>query len=92
MKYLGECLNVYKVIQSMGKSIPGDYSVIGFDNVSKGRLSYPTLSTFNVPREQIGDEIGLYIARLRQEDRPQYSEFTIRCDFIERDSVRKLDE
>ena len=85
-------LNAYKVIQSMGKSVPEDYSVIGFDNVSKGRMSYPTLSTFNVPREQIGDEIGLYIARLRQEDRPQYSEFTIRCDFIERDSVRRLDE
>lgn len=85
-------LNVYKIIQGMGKSIPEDYSVIGFDNISKGRYSIPTLSTFNVPREQIGDEIGLYIARLRQEDRPQYSEFTIRCDFIERDSIRNLNE
>ena len=85
-------LNVYKVIQGMGKRIPEDYSVIGFDNIRAGRIAYPTLSTFNVPREQIGDEIGLYIARLRQESRPQYSEFTIRCDFIERDSVRKLDE
>ena len=84
-------LNVYKVIQSMGKNVPDDYSIVGFDNVSAGRMAFPTLSTFNVPREQIGDEIGLYIARLRQEDRPQYSEFTIRCDFIERDSVRRLD-
>ena len=83
-------LNVYKIIKSLGKSIPEDYSIIGFDNVSSGRYAIPALSTFNVPREQIGDEIGYYIARLRQEDKPQYSEFTIRCDFIERDSVRRL--
>ena len=83
-------LNVYKVIKAMGKSVPQDYSIIGFDNVSDGRYATPSLSTFNVPREEIGDEIGLYIIRLKQDNKPQYSEFTIRCDYIERDSVRKL--
>jgi len=83
-------LNAYKVIAKMGKEIPEDYSIIGFDNISDGKYVIPTLSTFNVPREQIGDEIGLYIIRLTQENKPQYSEFTIRCDFIERDSVRRL--
>ena len=84
-------LNVYKIVQSMGKSIPKDYSIIGFDNVRAGRYASPSLSTFNVPREQIGDEIGLYILRLKQDNKPQYSEFTIRCDFIERESIRRLD-
>lgn len=83
-------LNVYKVVKKMGKRIPEDYSIVGFDNISEGKTSSPTLSTFNVPREQIGDEIGLYIIRLTQEDKPQYSEFVIRCDFIERDSIRKV--
>ena len=83
-------LNVYKVLTSLGKSIPNDYSIIGFDNVSNGRYAAPSLSTFNVPREQIGDEIGLYIIRLKQDNKPQYSELTIRCDYIERDSVKKL--
>lgn len=85
-------LNAYKVIEKMGKRIPEDYSLIGFDNVRSGRYSTPTLSTFNVPREQIGDEIGLYIIRLTQENKPQYSEFVIRCDYIERESIRKLVE
>ena len=83
-------LNAYKVINKMGKYIPDDYSIIGFDNISDGKYVTPTLSTFNVPREQIGDEIGLYIIRLTQENKPQYSEFTIRCDFIERDSIKRL--
>lgn len=83
-------LNAYKVVLKMGKSIPDDYSIIGFDNIQEGKEQNPTLSTFNVPREQIGDEIGLYIIRLKQEDKPQYSEMTIRCDFIERESIRKV--
>ena len=85
-------LNAYEVVKHLGKSIPGDYSIIGFDNVQVGRTSSPSLSTFNVPREQIGDEVGLYIVRLTQDNKPQYSEFVIRCDFIERDSIRKIEE
>ena len=83
-------LNVYKVVEQLGKKVPNDYSVIGFDNVQVGRTASPSLSTFNVPREQIGDEVGLYIVRLTQDDKPQYSEFIIRCDFIERDSIKQL--
>ena len=83
-------LNAYNAIKKMGKSIPEDYSIIGFDNVQGGKDANPPLSTFNVPREQIGDEIALYINRLMQDDKPQYSEFVIRCDFIERKSIRKI--
>ncbi|MBQ7995647.1 MAG: LacI family DNA-binding transcriptional regulator [Bacilli bacterium] len=83
-------LNVYKVLDKMGKRVPEDYSIIGFDNVKIGEYARPPLSTFNVPREQIGDEIGHYILRLTQEDKPQYSEFIIRSEFIERSSIRAI--
>ena len=83
-------LNGYMVVEKLGKKVPDDYSIIGFDNVQVGRTASPPLSTFNVPREQIGDEVGLYIVRLTQDNKPQYSEFIIRCDFIERESIKKL--
>ena len=83
-------LNVYTLLKEQGKKIPDDYSVIGFDNIRGGRYSDPALTTFHVPREQIGDEIGLYILRLMQENKPQYSEFIIRCNFIERDSIKDI--
>ena len=85
-------LNAYKVIQKMGKSVPNDYSIIGFDNVSMGETANPPLSTYNVPREEIGDEIGLYINRLKQNNKPQYSEVIIRCDYVERNSTKKLED
>ena len=84
-------LNAYKTIKKLGKSIPEDYSIVGFDNVGLGKDAYPSLSTFNVPREEIGDEIGQYIIRLLQDDKPQYAEITIRCDFVERNSIKKIE-
>ena len=83
-------LNAYNVIKKLGKRIPEDYSVVGFDNVQSGKDASPSLSTFNVPREEIGDEIALYINRLIQNNKPQYSEFVIRCNFIERDSIKEI--
>ena len=85
-------LNTYNDINSLGKKIPDDYSIIGFDNVQIGKEANPPLSTFNVPREEIGEEIALYINRLMQKDKPQYSEFVIRCDFIERESIRRINK
>lgn len=84
-------LIVYQILKSLGKKVPQDYSIIGFDNVRGGRYAEPTLTTFNVPREEIGDEVGLYIHRLLQQDKPQYSELSIRCNFLERDSIKKID-
>ena len=84
-------LNAYKTVKKLGKSIPEDYSIIGFDNVGSGKDAVPSLSTFNVPREEIGDEIGLYIIRLLQDDKPQFAEIMIRCDYVERDSVKKIE-
>ena len=83
-------LNAYKVIASMGKRVPEDYSIIGFDNVQVGQYTIPPLSTFNIPREQVGDEVGRYLIRLTQPGQPQYSELIIRSEFIERGSIRAI--
>ena len=53
-------------------------------------LVVPPLCTFNVPREKIGDEIGRYVVGIITDDRPQYSVFVVRCEYIERQSVRKI--
>jgi len=82
--------NAYRVIKKMGKSIPDDYSIIGFDNIKDDVFISPPLSTFNVPREKLGEEIGRYIVGLFEDNSLQYSELIIRCEYIERESVLKL--
>jgi LacI family transcriptional regulator len=39
-------------LREKGVSVPSDVSIIGFDNIDLGRISYPTLSTIDLSRQQ----------------------------------------
>lgn len=43
-----------RYLKEIGKNVPGDVSIVGFDNVEIGFLSEPRLTTINVHREEIG--------------------------------------
>ncbi|MFD2613301.1 LacI family DNA-binding transcriptional regulator [Paenibacillus gansuensis] len=47
-------LGVLQALKSLGKSVPGDMSVIGFDNISVSSYCSPTLSTVNQNKYEIG--------------------------------------
>lgn len=47
-------LGVYAAARSLGLSIPGDLSVIGFDDVMEARLASPPLTTVRQPIAEIG--------------------------------------
>ncbi|MDK2976912.1 MAG: LacI family transcriptional regulator [Candidatus Marinimicrobia bacterium] len=49
-------LGVLSGIQSMGKTIPEDVAVIGFDDIPPAEFSSPKLSTVSVPKLDIGKE------------------------------------
>lgn len=83
-------LNAYRVIQKIGKRIPEDISVIGFDNIRDGEYANPPLSTFNVPREELGKEIANYLIGMFGERQLRYSQIVIHCPYVSRSSVRSL--
>jgi DNA-binding LacI/PurR family transcriptional regulator len=39
-------------LREKGVSVPADVSIIGFDNIDLGRISYPTLSTVDLSRKE----------------------------------------
>ncbi len=47
-------LGVLEVAREMGLSVPGDLSVVGFDDVPEAELSEPPLTTFANPRVLLG--------------------------------------
>jgi LacI family transcriptional regulator len=52
--YNGTCtLNAYRAIQERGLSIPGDISLLGFDNYSWTSLMAPPLDVFEQPVEEM---------------------------------------
>ena len=79
-------LNAIKTINRLGKKVPEDISVIGFDNIRTGDFMTPRLSTFNIPRQEIGEEVAKYVANSIKSHQIPYSQIVIRCDFIERES------
>lgn len=79
-------LNAIKTINRIGKRVPEDISVIGFDNIRAGEFMSPRLSTFNIPRQEIGEEVAKYVANSIKSHQIPYSQIVIRCNYIERDS------
>ena len=79
-------INAIKTINKIGKRVPNDISVIGFDNIKAGEFMSPKLSTFNIPRQEIGEEVAKYVANSIKFHQIVYSQIVIRCDYIERES------
>ena len=83
-------LNAIKTIYRLHKKVPKDISVIGFDNIKSGELVTPALSTFNIPRQELGEEVAKYVANSIRYHQISLSQIVVRCDYIERDSNTKL--
>jgi len=50
----------------------------------------PRLSTFDVPREKLGREVGNYLIGVFSDRQLQYSQIVVRCIYIPKDSVKKF--
>lgn len=62
-------LGAIHALQRMGKSVPEDVSVIGFDNIPQSAASYPTLTTIAQPIEQLGQtSILRLLERIRKRE------------------------
>ena len=83
-------INAIKTINKLNKKVPDDVSVIGFDNIKTGEFMSPKLSTFNIPRQEIGEEVAKYVANSIKQHQIVYSQIVIRCDYIERESNKEI--
>lgn len=85
-------LNAIKTINRLNMKVPDDISVIGFDNIKAGEFMLPKLSTFNIPRQELGEEVAKYVANSIKSHQIPYSQFVIRCNYIERESNREINK
>ncbi|PKR89730.1 LacI family transcriptional regulator [Pleomorphomonas diazotrophica] len=55
----------YRAARQLGLSIPGDLSVVGFNDVELARLLHPELTTVRIPADRLGREaVGRLLDRL----------------------------
>ncbi|MBP5308168.1 MAG: LacI family DNA-binding transcriptional regulator [Clostridia bacterium] len=85
-------VNAFRSIKKLGKSVPEDYSVVGFDNIYESGEANFDLTTVNVPRVELGEEAAKYLAMHITNKRVKYSQIVIDCEIVLRGSVRRLTE
>ena len=80
-------INALKSVRSLGKSVPADYAVVGFDNIAESGEKDYDLTTVNVPREELGAEAARYLINHINNNQIKYSQIVIDCETVIRGSI-----
>ena len=77
-------------IRSMGQSVPGDVSVVGFDDIPWAQLHTPALTTIDMPVEDMAAAaVETLIRRMGARGEPR-RRIVFNVELVERESVRVL--
>jgi LacI family purine nucleotide synthesis repressor len=85
-------LGVMRGLEARGFQIPRDISVMGFDGVAPGEFTSPSLTTINVPLDQMGPDALHLLEQRVSSDQPARASHRLElgCQLIIRDSVASL--
>ena len=76
-----------KVMKNLGYEVPGDSSIIGFDNVNKSHAIHPSLTTIHVPKQALGKRaVDKLLWRFKNSDYPVETTF-VNTSLVVRDST-----
>lgn len=81
---------VYKACEKLGKSIPDDLSVVGFDDIYTCQMIKPMLTTVKQPSYQIGEEAAKLLIEWITTNLPNNKRMVLPNQLILRESVKQL--
>jgi LacI family transcriptional regulator len=73
----------------LGLQVPGDLSVVGFDNIPESALCSPPLTTVNQPIRQMGERAIQLLLQLMRGDHLRSTHITLATDLVVRSSTRR---
>ena len=83
-------VGVIKTFNELGIAVPGQVSVIGFDNISWCKVVSPALTTIRMQLKEIAAEaVNLLLRRIKEPDTPQ-RKIVINVELVTRDSVAQI--
>ncbi|HYD99475.1 MAG TPA: LacI family DNA-binding transcriptional regulator [Alphaproteobacteria bacterium] len=77
----------YEALKELGKAIPDDVSVVGYDDDWMASLLRPSLTTVLLPHEAMGRWAAECLLALADGPRPRQRPTRLQCPLIERSSV-----
>ena len=84
-------LGAIRALQQSGYSVPGDISVVGFDDLPFCTISAPPLTTIKVYSRDIGRAAVRRLMEVIKYDHLYATRILMRSSFVERESVRDLE-
>ena len=82
-------MSIVRALADMGRHVPQDVSVIGYDGIEMGEYFVPRLTTIEQPVDAIAREsVRMLMGMLENNEEPQH--LTIEGTLIRRESVRKI--
>ncbi len=75
----------------LGKSIPDELQIVGFDDIPQSELLFPALSTIRQPAYEMGKEAAKLLLKYIKKEIVQNKHIELPVTFIERNTTRKVD-
>lgn len=80
-------IGAIRALYDLGKRVPEDVSVFGFDGIESGKYCYPRLTTIEQPvKELAGNSVQLLLDMIEKKQPPQH--ITVEASMIMRESVK----
>lgn len=83
-------IGIYKVANELGFSIPGNYSIVGYDNIEVTSALTPPLTTIHQPRKRIGRESILLLLNNIEHEERDVKNISFEPHLVVRGSVRNI--
>lgn len=80
---------VINYLQSKGRKIPEEYSVVGFDDTYQAKIMHPKLTTVGQNISKRGEKAGELILNIIM-NRQKEKETWMKCEMVVRETTRKL--
>lgn len=83
-------IGLYHGLNLLGKNVPDDYSVVGYDNIDLDEYLAPPLTSISQPVHELGATVfKKLIERIKNPDLPQ-TEIMLPVKLVKRNSTKKL--
>jgi DNA-binding LacI/PurR family transcriptional regulator len=80
-------MGAMSALEEAGVKIPEAMSIVGIDNISFAALARPSLTTINVPRENLGGTAFFALEKILQSKRHRGAEYSLKTELVVRKST-----
>lgn len=87
-----QALGVYEAARALGISIPGDLSVVGYDDLPLAPWTAPPLTTIRVPLAEMSKEATRLLRALREDPTLVVPRIEVATSLVVRDSTAPFDD